>query len=43
MLLKRNIQEKINEWLNKEEIIVLNGPRQVGKNIDKDCLHIWIF
>ena len=31
MLLKRNIQEKVNKWLNKEEIIVLNGPRQVGK------------
>ena len=31
MLYKRNIQEKINKWLLEEEIIVLNGPRQVGK------------
>jgi len=31
MLYKRDIQEKINKWLEKEEIILLNGPRQVGK------------
>jgi len=31
MLLKRNIQEKVNKWPNKEEIIASNGSRQVGK------------
>ncbi len=31
MLYNRKIQEKINKWLFKDEIIVLNGPRQVGK------------
>jgi len=31
MLYKRKIQEKIDNWLLKDEIIVLNGPRQVGK------------
>ena len=31
MLLKRIIQEKINKWLLKDEIIILNGARQVGK------------
>lgn len=31
MLYKRNIQRQINKWLTKEEIIILNGPRQVGK------------
>lgn len=31
MLYKRNIQQKINKWLLKDEIIILNGPRQVGK------------
>lgn len=31
MLYNRKIQQKINRWLLKDEIIVLNGPRQVGK------------
>lgn len=31
MLYKRKIQDKISEWLLREEIIILNGPRQVGK------------
>ncbi|MEA2065121.1 MAG: hypothetical protein U9O66_02385 [Patescibacteria group bacterium] len=31
MLYKRKIQEEINKWLFKNEIIILNGPRQVGK------------
>ena len=31
MLYKRKIQQKINKWLLKDEIIILNGPRQVGK------------
>jgi len=31
MLYKRKIQEKINKWLLKDEIILLNGPRQVEK------------
>ena len=31
MLLSRNIQQNINKWLLKDEIIVLNGPRQTGK------------
>lgn len=31
MLYPRKIQQKINPWLLKDEIIVLTGPRQVGK------------
>ena len=31
MLYKRKIQQKIGDWLLKDEIIILNGPRQVGK------------
>jgi len=31
MLYKRKIQQIINKWLLKDEVIVLNGPRQVGK------------
>lgn len=31
MLYKREIQQKISDWLLKDEIIILNGPRQVGK------------
>jgi len=31
MLYKRKIQQKISKWLLKDEIIILNGPRQVGK------------
>ena len=31
MLYKRKIQQKIVKWLLKDEIIILNGPRQVGK------------
>ena len=31
MLYKRKIQQEINNWLLKDEIIILNGPRQVGK------------
>ena len=31
MLYKRKIQKDINKWLLKDEIIILNGPRQVGK------------
>ena len=31
MLYPRKIQQKIEKWLQKEEIIILNGPRQVGK------------
>lgn len=31
MLYKRKIQKDINKWLLRDEIIILNGPRQVGK------------
>ena len=31
MLYQRKIQQKINKWLLKDEIIILNGSRQVGK------------
>lgn len=31
MLIKRDIQEQIQPWLNKHEIIVILGGRQVGK------------
>ncbi|MCK5459680.1 ATP-binding protein [Candidatus Parcubacteria bacterium] len=31
MLYRRKIQQKISKWLLKDEIIILNGPRQVGK------------
>lgn len=31
MLYRRKIQQKIDSWLLKDEIIILNGPRQVGK------------
>jgi len=31
ILYPRKIQDKINKWLLKDEIIILNGSRQVGK------------
>lgn len=31
MLYPRKIQEEINKWLFRDEIIILNGSRQVGK------------
>ncbi|MCK5062179.1 ATP-binding protein [Candidatus Parcubacteria bacterium] len=31
MLYNRKIQQNINKWLLKDEIIILNGARQVGK------------
>lgn len=31
ILYPRKIQGEINKWLFKDEIIILNGPRQVGK------------
>lgn len=30
-MIKRSIQKKITPWIKREEIIFLNGPRQVGK------------
>ncbi len=40
MLYKRKIQQDINKWLLKDEIIVLNGPRQVGKTSLLELLRI---
>ena len=31
MLYSRKILENINKWLFEKEIIILNGPRQIGK------------
>ena len=31
MFYPRKISQKIEKWLTEKEIIILNGPRQVGK------------